>query len=110
MSTYFDKSVGGQKLDVYRVLRIYGITDPAIAHAVKKLLRCGRGHKDQATDVAEAKASLTRWQEMQAEDQSNRKPLTIQRRTRPVRPLTSIHFERRGAELEDTEGHAGAYF
>lgn len=58
----------GVKLDPYRVARIYGITDPVIFQALKKLLRCGRKHKDIKTDVREAVTSLLRWEEMNEED------------------------------------------
>ncbi len=58
-------------VDVYRVLSLYEVTDPAIAHAIKKLLVSGgRGAKDQETDIAEAIASLKRWQAMQEENAS----------------------------------------
>jgi hypothetical protein len=58
----------GVKLDPYRILSVYGITDPAIQHAIKKLLRLGRGENDADTDVAEAIEALERWQEMQEEE------------------------------------------
>lgn len=58
----------GVKIDPYRICAVYGITDPAIQHAIKKLLRLGRGTKDAQDDVEEAIQSLERWQEMQAED------------------------------------------
>lgn len=68
-TNYYAREHQGVKLDVYRILRLYNVTDPAIAHAVKKLLRFGSGgHKDAAKDVAEALESLERWQEMQEED------------------------------------------
>ena len=48
-------------IDVYDVLTAYGVTCPAVAHAVKKLLMAGeRGHKDRRTDLAEAIASIHR--------------------------------------------------
>ena len=53
-------------IDVYYVLRLFGVTDPCIAHAVKKLLVCGeRGHKDHETDIKEAIASLERFLEIE---------------------------------------------
>lgn len=57
-------------IDAYRVLERFGVTDPAIQHAVKKLLVAGgRGAgKDQLQDVQEAIDSLTRFQEMQSEN------------------------------------------
>lgn len=56
-------------IDIYRVLGLWGVTDNAIAHAIKKLLVAGgRGAKDAEQDVAEAIVSLRRWQEMQAEN------------------------------------------
>ena len=56
--------------DVYRVLRMFGVTDQAIGHAIKKLLLPGErgGGKSVAQDVQEAIDTLHRWQEMEAED------------------------------------------
>lgn len=56
-------------VDVYRVIELFNVTNPAIQHAVKKLLVAGgRGVKDQAKDVEEAIKSLQRWQEMRQEE------------------------------------------
>ena len=56
-------------IDVYRVLELFGVTHPALQHAVKKLLVAGgRGAKPVAQDVKEAIDSLNRWSQMQAED------------------------------------------
>jgi len=56
-------------IDVYRILELYEVTDPCIQHAIKKLLLAGqRGAKDRNKDVAEASATLERWQQMQVED------------------------------------------
>ena len=58
-----------ETIDVYRVLQLFGVTDPCLQHAVKKLLCAGqRGIKPVAKDVQEAIDSLNRWQEMLAED------------------------------------------
>jgi len=46
--------------DVYRVLRAFGVTCPAVQHAVKKLLMPGqRGSKDQLQDLEEALLSVS---------------------------------------------------
>jgi len=56
-------------VDPYRICRLFKVTDPCIAHAVKKLLAAGaRGAKSVDQDVAEAIVTLQRWQDMQAED------------------------------------------
>jgi len=56
-------------IDVYRVLNLYEVTDPCIAHAVKKLLCAGqRGGKDEAQDISEAISALVRFQNIQNED------------------------------------------
>ncbi len=56
-------------IDVYRVLQLFGVTDPALAHAAKKLLVAGaRGHKDINKDIQEVIDSCLRWQEIQVED------------------------------------------
>jgi hypothetical protein len=56
-------------IDVYRVLSAFLVTDPAIQHAIKKLLCSGlRGYKDFRQDVTEAIQSLNRCLEMLEED------------------------------------------
>lgn len=56
-------------LDVYRVINIFGVTDPCIQHALKKLLCSGvRGHKDQTKDIQDVIDTLERWKEMRYED------------------------------------------
>jgi hypothetical protein len=56
-------------IDVYRVLELFNVTNPAIQHAVKKLLCTGiRGGKDFDQDLAESIQALTRLQEMRRED------------------------------------------
>ena len=56
-------------IDVYRVLLLFGVTDPCLQHATKKLLCAGnRGVKDELKDVQEAIASLTRYLEIKTED------------------------------------------
>ena len=56
--------IGGVIADPYRIAISYGL-DSAIGEAAKKLLRCGRKHKDLKTDVQEAIKTLTRWLEIQ---------------------------------------------
>lgn len=61
---------GCRHVDVYRVLKLFEVADPALQHAVKKLLCAGaRGAKDQAQDVGEAIATLQRWRQMREEEQ-----------------------------------------
>jgi hypothetical protein len=69
-SHYFKDVRHLSSIDVYRVLELFGVTDPCIQHAVKKLLVSGgRGAgKDQAQDVSEAIDSLTRYQDMAHEN------------------------------------------
>lgn len=69
--SHYKKPVAGlQFVDVYRVLGLFGVTDPCIQHAVKKLLVAGgRGAKDISQDVQEAIDTLQRWQEMRVEDE-----------------------------------------
>ena len=46
--------------DVYRVLQAFGVTCPAVQHAVKKLLMPGqRGTKDEMQDLNEALLSVS---------------------------------------------------
>ena len=60
------------KLDIYRILKLYEVSDPCLQHAIKKLLCAGkRGSKNFLQDVNEAVQSLQRFLEMQGEDNGN---------------------------------------
>lgn len=79
--SHYKKEVSGlSMIDVYRVLDLFGVTDPCIQHACKKLLVTGnRGHKNTDQDIQDAIDTLERWKEMRAEDrqrQSDRHPMT----------------------------------
>jgi hypothetical protein len=53
--------INGGWADVYDVLWAFKVTNPATAHAIKKLLKPGqRGHKDEITDLTEAAQSIAR--------------------------------------------------
>lgn len=68
-SPYFKDVEKLKSVDVYRVLLLFGVTDPCLQHAIKKLLCAGqRGAKDELKDVQEAIASLTRYLEIKTED------------------------------------------
>lgn len=69
-SHYFKNVQHLNDLDVYRVLKLFNVTDPCIAHAVKKLLVAGgRGAgKDIRQDLREAIDSVDRALEMIEED------------------------------------------
>ena len=70
-SHYFKDVSNLNFIDVYRVLLLFGVTDPCLQHAVKKLLCSGqRGVKDTRQDVQEAITSLVRCLEMQTEDET----------------------------------------
>jgi len=70
MHDHYKKDVSHLKMiDVYRVCDLFGVTDQAIGHAVKKLLCSGiRGSKDMEQDIHEAVDSLNRKLEMMEED------------------------------------------
>ncbi|UQS93303.1 hypothetical protein Scipio_00074 [Acinetobacter phage Scipio] len=69
---YFKDVSNLLELDVYRVLKLFDVTDPCIQHAVKKLLCAGgRGVKDVDKDVHEAIDSLLRYEEMRREDEAD---------------------------------------
>ena len=61
------------KLDIYRILSLYDVTDPCLQHSIKKLLCAGKrgGAKNFLQDVNEAILSLKRLLEMQGEDNRN---------------------------------------
>lgn len=56
-------------IDVYRVADLFGVTHPALQHALKKVLATGtRGIKDARQDAQEAIDSLNRYLAMVKED------------------------------------------
>lgn len=58
------------KLDIYRILNLYNVTDPCLQHCIKKILCAGqRGSKNFTTDISEAIFALQRCLEMQQENQ-----------------------------------------
>lgn len=60
-------TIKGSNLDVYDILTAYKISNPAIQHAVKKLLKPGqRGYKDIQQDLDEAIDSILRAKELEA--------------------------------------------
>lgn len=60
------------KLDIYRILKLYEVSDPCLQHSIKKLLCAGkRGSKNFITDINEAIIALQRCIEMQGEDNGN---------------------------------------
>ncbi len=66
---YFKDVSRLDSIDVYRVLLLWGVSDPCLQHAIKKLLCAGqRGAKSAEKDVREAIDSCLRWEEMRVED------------------------------------------
>ena len=64
----YQRKVKGTVIDVYDVLVAWEVTNPAVQHAIKKLLQPGqRGHKDIITDLAEAGYSIGRAIEIEEE-------------------------------------------
>lgn len=60
-------------IDVYRVIKLFDVSDPCVQHAVKKLLCSGsRGIKDAQKDITEARDSLNRYLIMKEEDSFGR--------------------------------------
>lgn len=67
---YFKDVSNLEKIDVYRILDLYEVTDHALGHAIKKLLLAGSrtGGKGAYKDITEARDTLSRYIEMQSED------------------------------------------
>ena len=99
-STYYHEDYKGIRMDPYRILDVWGITHPAQQHAIKKLLRAGRGGKELRQDIAEVVESLERWLDMLGEDAEA---------VDKVRPrCTSIHPQTR-LRCVKPDGHSGAH-
>lgn len=64
----YNRDMKGVTVDVYDVLKAFGVTCPALQHAAKKVLCAGlRGHKDTAKDIREAIEALERAGQLHAE-------------------------------------------
>lgn len=71
--SHYHKDVSNLKtIDVYRTLELFGVTDQALGHAIKKLLCAGKrgAGKPFEQDVREAVDTLNRRLQMLAEDDS----------------------------------------
>lgn len=68
---YFKDVSHLKEIDVYRVLELFAVTDPALQHVVKKALCAGlRGAKDFEQDVREIYDTADRRLQMIAEDEN----------------------------------------
>jgi hypothetical protein len=57
----YKRKIKGVELDVYDILHYYKVNNPAVQHAIKKLLCAGsRGHKTEEQDLKEALDSIKR--------------------------------------------------
>ena len=68
LNPYYREIAPGVMVDVYDVLDAFGVTNPAIAHAAKKLLLAGvrTGGKPPAKDYGEAIKAIQRGMELDA--------------------------------------------
>ena len=68
---YFRNVSHLKEIDIYRVLSLFNVTDPALAHAIKKLVVPGMrgGGKTTRKDIEEARDTLVRKLEMMDEDE-----------------------------------------
>lgn len=66
---HYHKPCQFNSIDIYRILKMYEVTDPCLQHAIKKLLVAGkRGAKSEYADIQEAIDTLSRWQDMRIEE------------------------------------------
>ena len=66
-------------VDVYRVLDAFGVSDPAMQHAIKKMLCTGlRGHKDYLTDLNDSIDSLQKSKELYGQKMIHESSKSIQ--------------------------------
>ena len=71
LESKYSRRIGKEVVDVYDVLMVFNVTNPATQHAIKKLLMPGnRGYKDKLTDLKEAYQSIARAIELESEDAS----------------------------------------
>ena len=66
---HYYREFHGHKIDLYRIIDLFGPMEAAQQHALKKLMFAGdRNHKDKIKDIEETIDSLKRWLEMLEED------------------------------------------
>ena len=71
LGSHYRHSFMGHKIDVYRVIQIFGVTDPVAQHIVKKLLRgTKKGHTEEFV-WQEVTQAVERKNEMIKEDEDN---------------------------------------
>ena len=71
LGSHYRNEFKGVKVDVYRVLQIFGVTDPVAQHIVKKLLRgTKKGHTEEFV-WQEVTQAVERKNEMIKEDENN---------------------------------------
>lgn len=69
---YFRDVTRLKKVDVYRIIDLFGVTDGALQHIAKKALCAGdRGHKDFRQDLEDILDSIERRLEMLDEDETD---------------------------------------
>lgn len=74
LSVYMKSVPKADAVDVYRVQLAFGVTDPCLQHALKKILCPGqrKAGKTARQDIEEAIYSLQRWCEMRDEEESGK--------------------------------------
>lgn len=72
MMKYRGVFFSGIKLDVYRILDLFKVTDPAMQHIIKKAIRFGDGHKSVMQDLQDIKDTIDRRIEMEEENKRNK--------------------------------------
>ena len=60
----------GAQFDFYRLCEIIEVKHHAQTHALKKVIRAGRGDKPIVQDIDEAISALQRWRQMILEDRA----------------------------------------
>ena len=80
------------KIDIYSVSRAFGPIDPAIDHAIKKLLAGGkRGHKDTKKDYKEAIQSIENC--LEDMEIAERNEMDMQARHEPISHVENHEFD-----------------
>ena len=105
MDKHYQFTYKGIKLDPYRILKVYGISDPAQQHAIKKLLRAGESVKPLKEDIKEVILSLTRWLEMLEEDsESSNEILNKEEELDRIAAIKALSAGRRITTLDWADG------